>query len=57
MYLRTNNFTVFILIKVRDNDSILHSVGFDLCLSRQKYAIFNPSSKWRFKKYILLCLN
>ena len=57
MYLRTNKFTVFTLINVRDNDLILHSAGFDLCLSRQKYVIFNPSGKWPFLKYILLCLN
>ena len=45
MYLRTDNFTVCILINARENDSILHSAGFDLCLSRQNmtFSILPPS--------------
>ena len=55
MYLRTDNFTVCILINARENDSILHSAGFDLCLSRPKYVIMSilPASHV-FKKYFAL---
>ena len=54
MYLRTNNFTVCILIHVRDNDSILHSAGFDLCLSRQNMPFSILPASDVFKIYFTL---
>ena len=45
MYLRTDNSTVCISITAKENDSLRHSAGFDLCLSRQHltFSILPPS--------------